>query len=329
MNEFASLRTDARASCGTRLRANTPPGDATSYLPRVTRLLMMALSIVLVLAGARSAGSQSILEQGRNALRWPLPSAPVHIVGPLYFVGTQGLGCWLFATSEGLILLNTGLPGSGPMIAHSIRQLGLNPADVRILLIGHPHLDHAGSIAWFKEKTGALLAVMDEDVASMSDGGRRDFHYRDYELSYFRGAAVDRILTDGATVRSGEVVLTAHKTPGHTPGATTWTTTLYDGSEAYEVAFLDGTSVNPGYRLVSNRFYADISDDYRATFERLSALEPKPSIWFAHHSELDDFALRRDRAAREGVSGWVNGDTYLDWVVERRAKFDAALKRQQ
>jgi len=53
-------------------------------------------------------------------LKWEEPAEPVKIVGPLYFVGTKGLGAFLFATPEGHILMNTGMPSSGPMIASSV-----------------------------------------------------------------------------------------------------------------------------------------------------------------------------------------------------------------
>ena len=61
----------------------------------------------------------------------PLSTDPVKIVGQLYFVGTKGLSSWLFVTSEGKILLDTGTPNSGPMIVESIRKLGFKPEDIK------------------------------------------------------------------------------------------------------------------------------------------------------------------------------------------------------
>ena len=70
------------------------------------------------------------IELATKALPWDEPTDPVKIAGPLYFVGTRGLGSWLFVTSEGNILLNTGTPKSGPMIVESIRKLGFTPEDI-------------------------------------------------------------------------------------------------------------------------------------------------------------------------------------------------------
>jgi len=90
------------------------------------------------------------VELASKALKWDVPTDPIKIVGPLYFVGTAGLSSWLFATSQGHILLNTGTPNSGPMIVESIRKLGLKPEDIKIIINGHGHSDHAGAFAYIK-----------------------------------------------------------------------------------------------------------------------------------------------------------------------------------
>ncbi|WP_298241065.1 MBL fold metallo-hydrolase [uncultured Bradyrhizobium sp.] len=117
------------------------------------------------------------LALAKKALKWEEPAEPVRIVGPIYFVGTKGLGVFLFTTSEGHILMNTGMPSSGPMIVDSIRKLGFKPEDVKLMINGHAHIDHAGAFAFMKKLTGAQLAVMKDDVAAMESGDRDDFKY--------------------------------------------------------------------------------------------------------------------------------------------------------
>ena len=56
------------------------------------------------------------LETARKRLKWDEPAEPAKLVGPIYFVGTKGLSVFLITTAEGHIVLNTGMPGSGPMI---------------------------------------------------------------------------------------------------------------------------------------------------------------------------------------------------------------------
>jgi metallo-beta-lactamase class B len=115
------------------------------------------------------------IELATKYLKWDEPAEPIRIVGPLYFVGTRGLSSWLFATDDGHILLNTGTAKSGSMIAGSIRKLGFKAEDIRIIINGHGHSDHAGAFAYLKQLSGAQVAVMQEDVAMIEDGARATF----------------------------------------------------------------------------------------------------------------------------------------------------------
>ena len=80
------------------------------------------------------------------------------------------------------------------------------------------------------------------------------------------------MLHDGDTVSLGGTVLTAHKTPGHTRGCTTWTMKVQDGGKTLDVAIVGSPNVNPGYVLVGNKNYPGIVQDYEKTFKVLKAL---------------------------------------------------------
>jgi metallo-beta-lactamase class B len=296
-------------------------------------LLAAAVLFVVTPAGAQSPqpspptkedlakDNNLFLTLARKALHWNEPTDPIHIVGPLYFAGTKGLGCWLFVTSEGNILLNTGMPESGPMIVESIRKLGFKPEDIKIIINGHAHSDHAGAFASMKELSGAKLAVMEGDVPQMEDGGKSDFHYgADWKIMGFPPVKVDRILRDGDTVKLGEVLLTAYNTPGHTRGSATCVTTLVDGGKAYLVVFPDGGGFNPGYRLVKSPSYPGIADDYRRTHHSWEML--KPDIWLGHHNEYYDLEGKRRRAETEGVNAWVDPEGYRRFVAGKKREFE-------
>ncbi len=264
------------------------------------------------------------LSLAKKALKWEEPSEPVRIIGPLYFVGTKGLGVFLFATSEGHILMNTGMPSSGPMIVESIRKLGFRPEDIKIMINGHAHIDHAGAFAYLKQQFGAELAVMSDDVPAMESGDKGDFKYADDFV--YPAVKVDRILRDGDTIKLGEVLLTAYHTPGHTRGATTWVANLVVDGKAYVVAFPDGAGFNPGYRLAKNPSYPGIADDYRRTHHVLEML--KPDIWLAQHNEYYDLEGKRKRAETEGVSAWIDPEGYRRWVAGKKRAFDDEVETE-
>jgi metallo-beta-lactamase class B len=274
-----------------------------------------------------ATNNRLFLETASKALKWEEPTDPVRIVGPLYFVGTKGLSSWLFATPEGHILLNTGMPSSGPMIVDSIRKLGFKAEDIKLIVNGHAHSDHAGAFAYMKKLTGAQLAVMQPDVQAIEDGGKDDFFYGwDWKIMGFPSVKVDRILRDGDTVTLGDVVLTAYNTPGHTKGSTTWVTTLTDGGKAYTVVFPDGVGFNPGYNLASKPSYVGIGDDYRRSLARLELL--KPDIWAGHHTEYFDLLGKSERAKTEGVKAWVDPEGYRRFIAGKRRAFEDEVDKE-
>ena len=264
------------------------------------------------------------LTLARKALKWEEPEEPLRILGPLYFVGTKGLGVFLFTTSEGHILMNTGMPSSGPMIVESIRKLGLKPEDIKLMINGHAHIDHAGAFAFLKEKFGAQLAVMKDDVAAMESGDRNDFKYANDFM--YPGVKVDRILRDGDTVRLGDLLLTGYHTPGHTKGATTWVLNMVVEGKPYVVVFPDGAGFNPGYRLAKDPIYPGINTDFRRTHHFLEML--KPDIWLAQHNEYYDFEAKRKRALTEGVKAWIDPEGYRRFIAGKKKAFEDEVNEE-
>jgi metallo-beta-lactamase class B len=303
--------------------------------PRARRILLAsavaAATILPAVVRAQSAPGPAKLESlsipdTAKALKWNEPVEPTKFVGPIHFVGTRGLGVYLITTSEGHLLLNSGMPPSGPMIEASIRKLGFNPRDVKILLANHAHIDHVGGHAYLQKLTGAKVAMMEQEVPLLESGAKTDFHYGTNPDFAFDGVRVDRVLHDGDTIKLGEVTLTAILTPGHTRGSTTFTTSVTDGGKSYAVAFPNGASINPGYRVVRDPSYPGIAADYRRTLDVFDRL--KPDIWLMPHNDVFDLAGKRVRAEREGVKAWVDPEGYRKWASGQRERFDAVVKRE-
>src|SRR5262249_45270530 len=145
---------------------------------------------------------------------------------------------------EGHILINSDLESTVPMTEASIAKLGFKFGDVKILLVSHAHWDHNAGSALIKERTGAKYMVMEPDVAVTEDGGKSDFQYGKSPDSQYRPTKVDRVLHDGDEVKLGGAVLTAHLTPGHTKGCTTWTMKVKEGDKSYDVVIVGSPNVN-------------------------------------------------------------------------------------
>src|SRR5437016_9054947 len=182
------------------------------------------------------------------------------IAGNLYYVGTADLAVYLVNTPQGNILINSDFEQDVPLIRKSIEDLGFKYRDTKIVLISHAHGDHDAATGLIKRETGAKLMVMEQDVAEEESTARGR-----------PGAKVDRVLHDGDTVELGGQKLTAHLTPGHTKGCTTWTMQVDDGGRKLNAVIIGSPNVNRGYLLVGNKNYPQIADDYVQTFKVLKS----------------------------------------------------------
>lgn len=289
------------------------------FLPARKRLVQGTVALSLVLASPSTTALQ-------NA-SWLDPYRPFRIAKNLYYVGSRGLASYLITTSEGHILINSNLDQGVPLIRASVEQLGFRFADIRILLISHAHYDHDAGSARIKELTGAQYMVMEGDVPTVRSGGKVDFQYGADAAQHYPPTAVDRVLKDGDQVRLGAAVLTAHLTPGHTMGCTTWSMKVNDGGKSYDVVIVGSPNVNPGYRLVGNTAYPRIAEDFEKTFQVLKSL-PVDYFLGAHGSYFD--MERKVPLMKQGArSPFIDPEGYRAYVADRERAFRAELARQR
>jgi metallo-beta-lactamase class B len=259
--------------------------------------------------------------------RWNDPKPPFRLAGPIHYVGTTELAVFPLTTPNGHILIDGGMPSSASVIERSIRTLGFKPEDIRILLTTQAHFDHVGTHAYFQRLSRARVEVMKGDDQLLRDGGKSDYLFADNAAFHFPPVAVDRLLSDGDVVSLGEVKLTARLTPGHTPGSTTYLTTVKDGAREYRVVFAASTSVNPGTRLVKDPSYPGILADFRKTFTILESLEP--DIFLSGHAGFFDLEQKRQRmSADDPGAAFVDPQGYRKLIASRKQAFEALAARE-
>lgn len=149
--------------------------------------------------------------------------------------------------------------------------------------------------------------------------------YLDGHGTTFPPVKVDRTVRDGDRVSLGGWTLTAHLTPGHTPGCTTWTMPVVDHGKRHKVVFLCSLTV-AGNRLVGNRAYPGIVRDFRVSFVRAAAI--RADIVLPGHPETADILGRARRAAAGQADAFVAPGLLRELAARSRTAFDAELKRQ-
>ena len=262
-------------------------------------LLFLALATCVPVAHATLCTAQPELNQ---------PLQPFKVIGSIYYVGTNDIGIYLIRTPEGSILLDGGFAETLPQVRANIAKLGFKLDDVKILLTSQAHCDHVGDMAELKRLTHASLQASATDAKLMADGGKDNFGF--YDRLMYAPVEADKTLADGDQVQLGGVTLTAHLTPGHTKGCTTWTMKAEEGGKSYDVVFLCGVTV-PGYQLVDNPGYPDIVADYEHSFAILKALPC--DVFLGAHGQY--FGLR---AKLESLRAHPGSNPFIDPLGYRR-----------
>jgi metallo-beta-lactamase class B len=257
---------------------------------------------------------------------WTTPFPAFRIDGNLYYVGSQDLAAYLIVTPKGNILINSNLQSSPPLIKKAIESLGFKFSDTKILLISHGHYDHCAGSAEIKRLTGAKYEVMDRDVSVVESGGHTDFNYAADKSLWFPPTKVDRILHDGDTVTLGGTTLTAHLTAGHTKGTTTWTLDEQENGRTLHVVIVGSPNVNPGYKLVNNKTYPQIADDYRHEFEVLKSLPC--DVFLGAHGGYFGLAGKYSRWKAGDKDAFVDPAGYKAYIADREQAFESELKKQ-
>jgi metallo-beta-lactamase class B len=250
---------------------------------------------------------------------WNQPADPFRLMGPIHYVGTFDLATYLITTPAGHIVIDSGLESDAKQIQAGIQALGFKLRDVRILLNTQAHFDHAAGLATLKKVSGARMLASAADAVMLEAGGRGDFAFGD--ALAFAPVEVDETINDGQRITLGDVALTAHLTPGHTKGTTTFTMRLREAGRERLVVFAGSTSIpNPDMPLTNNARYPNLAADYKRTFAFLKGL--KPDVFLTQHAAA--FALH-DKARRlkagETPNPFIDPSGYSQWVTASERSF--------
>jgi len=280
--------------------------------------------LALPLTGAGCSASQAGVP--RHMRPWNRDAAPFTVIDNIHFVGGSDIAIFLITTPAGHILLDSGFEASVPRLRDNISKLGFRFEDIKILLDSHAHIDHVQAHAAVRRMTSAQVVVMRPDAPVVAGGGRGEPVF-DGVYSW-TPCPVDRIIDDGATVTLGGVTLTAHLTPGHTRGATTWTMVVHDHGRALNVVFFPSANVNDGVRLIGNQRYPEIVADFQHSYTVWKALPCDVFLGaHSHFFHLHDKAEQQQ--AHPPQNPFIDPEGYRATIAEAEKRFRRQLQHER
>jgi len=285
---------------------------------RVRGILVAFLFVLGIPRNLLSAQSQAQANDLRATLNQP--AEPFRIVGNIYYVGASDITSYLIVTTRGDILLDGGFVETAPMIEANVQKLGFKLADVKYILSSHEHLDHAGGIAELRSKTGAKFVALEQEVPGLTAG------------TSFPAARPDQVIHDGGTLKLGAVTMTAHLTPGHTRGCTTWSAVVKDGGRSYHVVFVGSASVLPMYRLIDRpgapATYPGIEQDYDRTFRVLRSLPC--DVFLGSHGSFYSLADKRGLMEKKPAQNpFIDPWGYQAYILKAESAFQKELAAER
>jgi glyoxylase-like metal-dependent hydrolase (beta-lactamase superfamily II) len=151
----------------------------------------------------------------------------VELLRGIHLVDGVTSNVFLIVEPDGLSVVDTGIPGSGPKIIRYIQSIGRASADLRRILLTHQHVDHVGGAAALAAETGADVFAHAADIPAIEGAGPRDLPhgplrpiFRWFVLPRIRPVGVTQPLHGGETlpVLAGDGGLQVIEAPGHTLG---------------------------------------------------------------------------------------------------------------
>ena len=283
-------------------------------MPR--RLTLLTTGLLLWIGVASSQPPPARLSP-RNDLS-VMARDPFQIFDNLYFVGIGEVASYVIETSDGLILIDTlwDLDGYTEYLLGNIREVGLDPMDIKYVLILQGHRDHYGGAPGLQEVIDAQFGTAEEDRKMMvADFGEY-------------APRIDFVIEDGATLTLGDTTLNFELTPGHTPGTTSIRFSVFDNGTEH-LAYYHG---GPGVRIEDPEairiFLADLE-----RIKRIPGIEVQVAGHFDSYAtgtgDLFDRAARLANRRPGEPHPWVAPDEFHAFLDERITQTREMLEQVQ
>ena len=253
---------------------------------------------------------------------------PVQVFGNTYYVGTAGLSSILITSDRGLILLDGGLAQSAEEIDRHIRRLGFRTEDIKLIVNSHGHYDHAGGIHALQRASGATVAASASGAEALKRGENTvdDPQYGfGHDSNEFPKVAKVRIVKDGETLRVGPLAITAHMTPGHTPGSTTWTWKSCEDARCLDIVYADSLNAASAPAFKYSRDPARVAG-LRKSITTVAALPCDVAV--SVHPDFTKVAEKAARKARGDKDAFVDPQGCREYAATGARTLDAKLAEE-
>lgn len=230
---------------------------------------------------------------------------PIKVFENLYYIGFNDVGAWVIPTSDGIILMDTlnSTAEARDVLVPGIEKIGLDPAQIKHIIIGHGHNDHVGGAAYLQETYGAQVHITeaDWDLAFSSETADRPRPTK------------DRVVTDGQELTLGDTTLTLVLTPGHTDGTLAVLAPVSHLERTHTIFIFSGTwMTSQESRLV----FEHVFNDFGRPMGAESAISGHPGILVNKIEYWDQLGREYPTGPHPLLLGVERFDRYMSIMLE-------------
>jgi metallo-beta-lactamase class B len=280
--------------------AQNPPASSESvaaYVAEAEKLAGKDLQALLVLCKPAPAvrPPQELIDKMIAANIARAAPQPGKAFDNLYFVGGAWASAWALTSSKGIILIDAlnNEKEAEALIDGGMRKLGLDPSDIRYIVVTHAHGDHYGGADYlsFRYRSGVVVSEIDWQQLE----GKLEFNSPHWGPVPEFNKSRDLRVKDGDKVALGEAALTTYVTPGHTLGTLTPVFEVKDRGRTHKALLWGGTAFNFGKNVPRLQSYIDAT-------ERMAKLAKDEGIdvMLSNHAGYDGTMAKLD-AMKKGA----------------------------
>lgn len=284
---------------------------------------------------AKKAGGPAWADEEHFFCEAPRANSPNDPVIPatkifdnVYIIGNSGTAVYVIQTSAGLLMIDSLSANQvDTQLLPGFQKLGLNPADVKIILVGHGHADHFGGSPYMQEHFGSKVYISAADWNLMENPPARG-------RTGARGPAAvlpkhDAEVKEGEPVVLGDLKVTPIAIPGHTPGSMAYIFPVKDNGRAHMAGVYAGTVLTPG--IVSDEglaMYLNSVRHYRDAAKKagVDVVMQNHPLMYPLPDMLDQLARRKKGDANPFVVGKGNYQKFVD-VMEACTEVNIARRK--
>jgi metallo-beta-lactamase class B len=243
----------------------------------------------------------SFMDNYNAAVKDP-PLEPMQVMDELYFLGSKWSTAWAIKTPEGIIIVDSmdNAKEGEDYIEGGLRKLGLDPADIKYVIVSHAHGDHYGGAAYLKEKFNPRVVMSEIDWAALDVAQKDPLFGTKLNPLFSKPPKRDMAVNDGDTFTLGGTTVKLYVIPGHTLGTLATVFTVHDKGAAHRAVAWGGTAYNFGPLPDRLQLYSDTTVKYREVMKKEGA-----DIFLSNHVGFDD-SIRKMAALKERKSGEPN-----------------------